>query len=138
MQYIDGFVTPVPQTNKERYRQLALKVSVIMKDHGALSLVECWGDDVPEGKLTSFPMAVQRQPDETVVFSWIGWASKEARDAGMAAAMKDPRMPQDMTDMPFDGKRMIYGGFAVLVHVSRLLKYPATKSTRWWPDTLSA
>jgi uncharacterized protein YbaA (DUF1428 family) len=116
MQYIDGFVTPVAHANKERYRQLALKVSVIMKDHGALSLVECWGDDVPDGKLTSFPMAVQRQPDETVVFSWIAWASKEARDAGMAAAIKDPRMPQAMTDMPFDGKRMIYGGFAVLVN----------------------
>lgn len=116
MQYIDGFVTPVPQANKARYRQLALDVSVIMKDHGALSLVECWGDDVPDGKQTSFPMAVQRQPDEAVVFSWIAWPSKAARDAGMAAAIKDPRMPQDMSNMPFDGKRMIYGGFAVLVH----------------------
>lgn len=115
MHYVDGYVVPVLDSNKEAYLAVAKSAAVIFKDHGALSVVECWGDDVPEGKLTSFSMAVQRKPDETVVFSWITWPSKEVRDTGMAAAMKDPRMNHDPTQMPFDGKRMIYGGFKVLV-----------------------
>ena len=115
MQYVDGYLIPVPNMNKERYRALAETAAVVFKDHGALSVVECWGDDVPEGKLTSFPMAVQRKPDETVVFSWITWPSKEVRDTGMEAAMRDPRMNHDVNQMPFDGKRMIFGGFTVLV-----------------------
>ena len=115
MDYVDGYVIAVPQANKDSYRTLAETAAVIFKDHGALSVVECWGDDVPEGKVTSFSMAVQRKPDEAVVFSWITWPSKEIRDTGMAAAMKDPRMTYDPNQMPFDGKRMIFGGFRVLV-----------------------
>lgn len=114
--YIDGYVVAVPTANKESYRAVAEAAAVVFKDHGALGVVECWGDDVPEGKLTSFTMAVQRQPEETVVFSWITWPSKAARDTGMAAAMQDPRMKHEPSQMPFDGKRMIYGGFAVLVN----------------------
>ena len=78
-------------------------------------MVECWGDDVPDGKLTSFPLAVQRKADETVVFSWIVWPSKAVRDAGMAKVMADPRLKPEVNPMPFDGKRLIYGGFEVLV-----------------------
>lgn len=115
MEYVDGYVIAVPETNKESYRALAETAAVIFKDHGALSVVECWGDDVPEGKLTSFSMAVQRKPEEAVVLSWITWPSKEVRDSGMAAAMQDPRMNHDVDRMPFDGKRMIFGGFRVLV-----------------------
>jgi uncharacterized protein YbaA (DUF1428 family) len=115
MEYVDGYVIAVPQANKERYRALAEMAAVIFKDHGALSVVECWGDDVPEGKITSFSLAVQRKPDESVVFSWMTWPSKEVRDSGMAAAMRDPRMKYDQDQMPFDGKRMIFGGFKVLV-----------------------
>ena len=81
----------------------------------ALRLVECWGDDIPDGEITSFPMAVQCKPDETVVFSWILWPSKAIRDQGMEKVMSDPRLPQDENAMPFDGKRMIYGGFEMLV-----------------------
>lgn len=116
MQYVDGYVIAVPEENKERYRALAETAAVVFKDHGALSVVECWGDDVPEGKLTSFSLAVQRKPGESVVFSWITWPSKEIRNSGMGAAMKDPRMKYDQDQMPFDGKRMIFGGFRVLVN----------------------
>jgi len=115
MEYVDGFVIAVPEANKESYRAMAEIGAVVFKEHGALSVVECWGDDVPEGKVTSFSMAVQRKPEEVVVFSWITWPSKEARDAGMAAAMKDPRFDSYASQMPFDGKRMIFGGFRVLV-----------------------
>jgi uncharacterized protein YbaA (DUF1428 family) len=116
MEYVDGYVIAVPEANKERYRALAETAAVVFKDHGALSVVECWGDDVPEGKITSFPMAVQRKPDEVVVFSWITWPSKEVRDTGMKAVFEDPRMDHDPQQMPFDGKRMIFGGFRVLVN----------------------
>ncbi|HEY8357290.1 MAG TPA: DUF1428 domain-containing protein [Ramlibacter sp.] len=115
MNYVDGFVIPVPVAQREAYRKLAETAAVIFKDHGALSVVECWGDDVPEGKHTSFTMAVQRKEDEAVVFSWITWPSKEARDAGMKKSMEDPRMDHDPAAMPFDGKRMIFGGFQVIV-----------------------
>lgn len=115
MNYVDGYVIAVPTAKREVYRQLALDASVIFKDHGALQVVECWGDDVPEGKVTSFPMAVQRKPDETVVFSWIVWPSRQARDEGMKKSMEDPRMAHDPANMPFDGKRMIFGGFEVMV-----------------------
>ena len=113
--YIDGFVAAVPTANREAYRKHAEAAAVVFKDHGALKLVECWGDDVPDGKLTSFPMAVKKQPDETVVFSWITWPSREARDAGMKKVMADPRIKPEVNPMPFDGKRLIYGGFSVLV-----------------------
>ena len=111
--YIDGFVQAVPTANKEIYRQHVLEAVGLFKKHGALELNECWGDDVPEGKLTSMPMAVKRKDDETVVFSWIVWPSREARDTGMKAVMEDPRCPKEM---PFDGQRMIFGGFRVLVN----------------------
>jgi len=111
--YIDGFLLAVPDANKDAYRRLAANAAVWFKEHGATEVVETWGDDVPEGKLTSMPMAVKREAGETVVFSWIVWPSREARDAGMKAVMEDPRFPKDM---PFDGKRMIFGGFRVLVH----------------------
>ena len=110
--YVDGFVVAVPTANRESYRQHAIAAAHLFRKHGALSLVECWGDDVPEGKITSLPMAVKCEPDETVVFSWIIWPSKAARNQGMAAVMADPDMPQEM---PFDGKRVIFGGFTVLV-----------------------
>jgi uncharacterized protein YbaA (DUF1428 family) len=113
--YIDGFVAAVPTANREAYRRHAEKAAVVFKEHGALKLVECWGDDVPDGKLTSFPMAVKKQADETVVFSWIAWPSREVRDAGMQKVMADPRLKPEANPMPFDGKRLIYGGFSVLV-----------------------
>lgn len=115
MSYVDGFVAAVPTANREQYRKHAEDAAVVFKDYGALNCVECWGDDVPEGKLTSFPMAVQRKPDETVVFSWVVWPSKAARDAGWAKMMEDPRMAEDANPMPFDGKRLIYGGFQPIV-----------------------
>jgi uncharacterized protein YbaA (DUF1428 family) len=114
MAYVDGFVLAVPKANRDMYKQHAEKAAVIFREHGALQLVECWGDDVPEGKLTSFPMAVKCQEDEAVVFSWILWPSRAARDEGMKNFMADPRMA-NMGPMPFDGKRMIYGGFEMFV-----------------------
>jgi len=117
MNYVDGFVVPVPTANRDAYRRTAETAAVVFKENGALSVVECWGDDVPEGKLTSFPMAVQRKDDETVVFSWITWPSKAVRDQGMKRSMEDPRLQEGMKSMPFDGKRMIFGGFQVIVSV---------------------
>lgn len=113
MNYIDGFVAAVPTDNREAFRKHAQEAALAFKEHGALGVVECWGDDVPEGKLTSFPLAVKCQVDETVVFSWISWPSREVRDEGWKKLMADPRMQSGT--MPFDGKRMIYGGFQVLV-----------------------
>jgi uncharacterized protein YbaA (DUF1428 family) len=115
MDYIDGFVIPVPADKKEAYRQLAMKAAPIFMDHGATRVVECWGDDVPDGKVTDFKRAVNAEPGENVVFSWIVWPSKEARDAGNKKVMEDPRMKEWGTEMPFDGKRMIFGGFATLL-----------------------
>lgn len=115
MPYVDGFVIPVPKAKREAYRKLAEMAAPIFKEHGALKVVECWGDDVPDGVVTSFPMAVKKEPDETVVFSWIVWPSKEARDAGNAKAMADPRMQLPPEGAPFDSKRMIFGGFEVLL-----------------------
>ena len=115
MNYIDGYVVPVPNANREAYRRVAEQAARIFKESGALSVVECWGDDVPEGKLTSFTMAVQRKEDEAVVFSWIEWPSRAARDEGMKKAMADPRFKEIMDASTFDGKRMIFGGFQVIV-----------------------
>ena len=114
MSYVDGFVLAVPTANKEAFRAMAAQVAPIFKQHGATRVVECWGDDVPVGKLTDFHMAVKAEAGENVVFSWIVWPSKEARDAGNQKVMEDPRMKME-GDMPFDGKRMIFGGFEVLV-----------------------
>jgi uncharacterized protein YbaA (DUF1428 family) len=115
MSYVDGFVAAVPTANREAFRKHAEESAVIFMEHGALKCVECWGDDVPEGKVTSFPMAVKREEGETVVFSWVLWASKEARDAGWARIMEDPRMAPDANPMPFDAKRLIFGGFQPIV-----------------------
>jgi uncharacterized protein YbaA (DUF1428 family) len=117
MSYIDGFVSPVPDANREAYRKHAEEMSAVMKEYGATRVVECWGDDVPEGKVTSFTMAVKREPSESVVFSWITWPSREARDEGWKKIMADPRMQPGAVTMPFDGKRIIYGGFQVLLDV---------------------
>jgi uncharacterized protein YbaA (DUF1428 family) len=116
MNYVDGFVAAVPTANRDAYRKHAEAAAVVFKEHGALAIVECWGDDVPEGKLTSFPQAVKRQPDETVVFSWVTWPSRRARDAGMKKVMADSRLQPDANPMPFDGKRLIYGGFEMIVN----------------------
>ena len=116
MTYIDGFVLAVPRANIEAYRAVAEAAAQVWLEHGALQYVECLGEDVPEGKLTSFPQAVQLKDDEVVFFSWIGYASRAERDRINAAAMADPRLANMSPDsMPFDGKRMIFGGFVPLV-----------------------
>ncbi len=115
MGYVDGFVVPVPTANKQQYLEFAKVAAPVFKQHGALSVVECWGDDVPDGKLTSFPMAVDLQANETVVFSWMVWPSKEIRDQGLKKAMEDPSMKAFESKIPFDGKRMIYAGFTKIL-----------------------
>jgi uncharacterized protein YbaA (DUF1428 family) len=115
MKYVDGFVAAVPTANREVYRKHAQVAAAVFKEYGALEVVEGWGDDVPEGKLTSFPMAVKRKEDETVIFSWIVWPSRAARDEGMKKSMEDPRLDMKANPMPFDGQRLIYGGFEVLL-----------------------
>lgn len=115
MNYVDGFVAAVSNKNKEKYIQHAKVAAAVFKEYGALRLVECWGDDVPDGEITSFPNAVQCKPDETVVFSWIVWPSKEVRMSGMEKVMNDPRVNNENNPMPFDGQRLIYGGFQVVV-----------------------
>lgn len=115
MPYVDGFVAAVPTAHRDAFRKHAETFAVLFKEHGALTVCECWGDDVPEGTLTSFPMAVKRKDDETVVFSWITWPSRQVRDDGMKKVMADPRMQPDRNPMPFDGKRMIFGGFEMIV-----------------------
>ena len=115
MSYVDGFVTPVPSAKREDYRKHAAEAAAIFKEFGATRVVECWADDVPEGKVTSFTMAVKREPSETVVFSWIEWPSRAARDEAWKKVMADPRMQPGAMAMPFDGKRLIYGGFEVLL-----------------------
>ncbi len=117
MTYVDGFIVAVPTANRETYTKHAASAAAVFKEHGALKVVECWGDDVPEGKVTSFPMAVKRNEDETVVFSWVLWPSRQKRDEGMKAVMADPRLQPDVNPMPFDGKRLVYGGFEVIVDV---------------------
>jgi uncharacterized protein YbaA (DUF1428 family) len=117
MFYVDGFVLAVPTEKKAVYIKVAQDAAAVFKEHGALKVVETWGDDVPEGKVTSFPMAVKCEPHETVVFSWIVWPSRQARDDGMKKSMDDPRMKMDPSSMPFDGQRMIFGGFQAIVDV---------------------
>ena len=114
MSYIDGFVIPVPVGKKAAYLEIAKKAAPIFREHGATRVVECWGDDVPDGKVTDFKRAVKAEDGETVVFSWIVWPSKKVRDEGNKKVMADPRM-QMGPDMPFDGKRLIYGGFELLL-----------------------
>lgn len=116
MNYVDGFVLAVPTANRDKYLHHAKEAAAVFKENGALQVVECWGNDVPEGKVTSFPMAVQRKDDETVVFSWITWPSKAVRDEGMKKVMADPRLQPETNPMPFDGKRLIYGGFEMILN----------------------
>lgn len=117
MTYVDGFVLAVPASRKEEYRALAAKFWNVAQKHGALRHVECWGDDVPEGEVTSFTIATQRKPDEVAVFSWVEWPSKEVRDKGNASAMEAfSKMPEMTPDkMPFDGRRMFFGGFDAFI-----------------------
>jgi uncharacterized protein YbaA (DUF1428 family) len=110
-------VLAVPKQNIEAYRELARKAGEIWKEYGALAYVECVADDVPYGELTSFPRAVQATEDETVVFAWILYESREQRDAINEKVMADPRLKADMANMPFDGKRMIYGGFKTVLEL---------------------
>ncbi|MBS3647926.1 DUF1428 domain-containing protein [Pseudaminobacter sp. 19-2017] len=111
MSYVDGFVLAVPKNNLDAYRKMAQLGGEVWKEHGALAYVECLADDVPYGELTSFPRAVQAKENEVVVFSWIVYESRAHRDAVNAKVMADPRLKSDWETMPFDGKRMIFGGF---------------------------
>ena len=115
MTYVDGFVAAVPTENRDLYRKIAEEAAAIFKEHGALRVVECWGTDVPHGAVTDFHHAVEAKEGETIIFSWIVWSSKEARDLGNEKVMNDPRMK--MEEAPFDAKRMIYGGFEVMLDV---------------------
>jgi uncharacterized protein YbaA (DUF1428 family) len=118
MRYVDGYVVPVPKKQLEAYRRMAQKASKVWRECGALEVVECVADDVKPGKVTSFPQAVKLKPGETVVFSYIVYKSRAQRDRVNAKVMKDPRITAmgDLKDMPFDGKRMFWGGFNVLVN----------------------
>jgi uncharacterized protein YbaA (DUF1428 family) len=114
--YVDGFVVPVPKANLEAYRRMAEDAGKVWREYGALSFTECVADDVKPGEVTSFPQSVKLEPDETVMFAWITYKSREDRDRVNEQVMKDPRMAGiDPKTMPFDGKRMIWGGFKVLV-----------------------
>ena len=117
--YIDGFVIACPKGNRDKFIAHARNADTIFIEMGALRVIECWGDDVPEGQLTDFRMAVKAKPDEDVILSWIEWPDKATRDEAMARMMDpantDPRMDPEKNPMPFDGKRMIFGGFSPVV-----------------------
>jgi uncharacterized protein YbaA (DUF1428 family) len=119
MPYVDGFIVPVPKKNLAAYRRIARKAGKVWRDHGALEYKECVADDVKMGKRTSFPRSVKLKPNETVVFSWITYKSRAHRDRVNAKVMKDKRLANmmDPKAMPFDAKRMIYGGFKVLLDI---------------------
>jgi len=117
MSYVDGFIVAVPEKNLAKYRKVARACGKVWKEHGALTYVECVGDDTPHGTLTSFPRAVKLEEGEVVVFSWITYRSRRHRDAVNARVMADPRMKalMDPATMVFDGKRLIYGGFRTMI-----------------------
>lgn len=115
MSYVDGFILAVPKAKLAAYRKMARLGAKVWMDHGALSYVEAVADDVPYGKLTSFPRSVKAKKTETVIFSWITYKSRRDRDAILKKVMADPRLKMDMKKMPFDAKRMIYGGFKAMV-----------------------
>ena len=121
MSYIDGFVIPVAKADRQKFIDHANKADSVFKEWGAIRVIECWADDVPDGKVTDFRMAVKATEDEEVVFSWVEWPDKKTRDAAYAKMMdpefKDPRMDPGKNPVPFDGKRMIYGGFLPVVDV---------------------
>lgn len=115
MVYVDGFVVAVPSDRKEEYRDHAATAAKIFRKHGALRIVEAWGDDVPHGKVTDFFMCVQATDTETVAFSWIEWPDKATRDSGMQKVFEEMQETMKDMQMPFDGKRMIYGGFQTIL-----------------------
>lgn len=119
MPYVDGFVLPVPEKHMDAYRRMARKAGKVWREHGALEYHECVADDVKPGKLTSFPQSVKLKRGETVVFSWITYKSRAHRDRVNAKVMKDPRLAKMMSgkSMPFDFKRLIYGGFKVMIDI---------------------
>ena len=117
MHYIEGFVLAVPTAKKDVFIEGARKFSGLLKEFGATRVVECWGDDVPDGKLTDFRRSVKAEDGENVVFSWVEYPSKAARDAANKKMMEDPRMKSMGEQMPFDGKRMIFGGFSTVLDV---------------------
>lgn len=150
MSYVDGVITSVPNANREAFRECAQSMAALFGQYGATRVVDCWGDDVPKGKLTDLYMAVKATPDETVCFSWVEWPSKAARDDGWARAMKDPRMQPGAMTMPFDTKRMIFGGFETVnddrvplqaapagdweLSITRLIDVPRAKLWRCWTE----
>ena len=117
--YVDGFLVPVPKKNLQAYRRIAQKAGKVWREHGALDYIECIAEDVKPGKVTSFPQSVKLEPGETIVLAWIVYKSRAHRDRVNAKVMKDPRLNEmmDPKAMPFDGKRMIFGGFEVLLDV---------------------
>ncbi len=117
MTYIDGYVVAVPTANKQTFIDHAKLFDALFKEYGALRVMECWGDDVPEGSVTDFNRAVQAKDDETIVFSWVEWPDKATRNEAMDKMMKDPRMEGADQSMPFDGKRMIFGGFDAVIEL---------------------
>jgi uncharacterized protein YbaA (DUF1428 family) len=117
MSYIDGFVIPVPTANKDTFVSHARHVDQIFIENGATRIIECWGDDVPDGKQTDFKRAVQAKDDETVVFSWVEWPDKATRDAAMHKIINDPGMAAH--ENPFDGKRLIFGGFVPVLELKK-------------------
>jgi len=117
MGYVEGFVLAVPAENKEAYRRHAADAAPMFKEFGATRFVECWGDDVPDGEVTDFRGAVKAKDGEVVLFSWVEYPSKEVRDSAMQKMMADPRMKEMGASAPFDGKRMIIGGFAPILDV---------------------
>lgn len=117
MSYIDGFVAAVPSANKQKFIDHARQAGAVFLEYGATRLLEGWGDAVPDGQVTDFRRAVQANADETIVFSWVEWPDKAARDAGMEKVMSDPRLSSEANPMPFDGKRVIYGGFVPVVEL---------------------
>lgn len=117
MKYVEGFVVAVPQDNKQAYQKMAANAAPLFKEFGVARVVECWSDDVPDGKLTDFRKSVQAQENEAVVFSWFEYPSKEVRNVVMEKMMNDPRMKEMCEPMCFDGKRMIFGGFVPILDV---------------------
>lgn len=113
--YVDGYILPVPKAKLKEYLEMAQLAGTVWKDHGALSYVESVAEDVKPGEHTSFPQAVKLQEGETIIFAWATYKSRAHRDQVMEAVMKDPRMKCDPANMPFDGKRMFWGGFETIV-----------------------
>jgi uncharacterized protein YbaA (DUF1428 family) len=118
MSYVDGFVAAVPEENKQLYIEHTQRVAKVFIEYGATQYVECWEDDVPDGKMTSMKMAVKLAAGESVVFSWIVWPSKQVRDQIVSKVMQDPRIEQEKERMPFDASRLIFGGFETVVDES--------------------